>query len=80
MTTMFGKFASAAFDAMDPGTLFVDHTTASAFVAREMASAGSEKSIGFIDAPVSGGQAGAGKRPAYDHVVGRRMIINARSQ
>ena len=48
-----------AFDAMDPGTLFVDHTTASAFVAREMASAGAEKSIGFIDAPVSGGQAGA---------------------
>ena len=49
----------AAFDAMDPGTLFVDHTTASALVAREMASAGAEKSIGFIDAPVSGGQAGA---------------------
>jgi len=49
----------AAFDAMDPGTLFVDHTTASALVARDMASAGTEKSIGFIDAPVSGGQAGA---------------------
>ena len=49
----------AAFDAMDPGTLFVDHTTASALVAQEMASAGAEKSIGFIDAPVSGGQAGA---------------------
>ena len=48
-----------AFDAMDPGTLFVDHTTASALVAQEMASAGAEKSIGFIDAPVSGGQAGA---------------------
>ena len=44
---------------MDSGTLFVDHTTASALVAREMASAGAEKSIGFIDAPVSGGQAGA---------------------
>lgn len=49
----------AAFDAMDPGTLFVDHTTASALVAREMASAAAEKLIGFIDAPVSGGQAGA---------------------
>ena len=49
----------AAFDVMDSGTLFVDHTTASALVAREMASAGAEKSIGFIDAPVSGGQAGA---------------------
>ena len=48
-----------AFDAMDPGTLFVDHTTASALVAQEMASAGAEKSIGFVDAPVSGGQAGA---------------------
>ena len=49
----------AAFNAMDPGTLFVDHTTASALVAREMAATAAQKSIGFVDAPVSGGQAGA---------------------
>lgn len=42
-----------------PGTLFVDHTTASAEVARELAIAVKEKGCDFIDAPVSGGQAGA---------------------
>ncbi|WP_308366937.1 MULTISPECIES: NAD(P)-dependent oxidoreductase [unclassified Microbulbifer] len=48
-----------AFEGMDSGTLFVDHTTASADVARELAAIGREKGIGFVDAPVSGGQAGA---------------------
>ena len=42
-----------------PGTLFVDHTTASAEVARELALAAQAKGCCFIDAPVSGGQAGA---------------------
>lgn len=42
-----------------PGTLFVDHTTASAEVARELAVAAKQKGCSFIDAPVSGGQAGA---------------------
>ena len=41
------------------GAVFVDHTTASADVAREMHAAAGDKGIGFIDAPVSGGQAGA---------------------
>ncbi len=44
---------------MEPGAVFVDHTTASAEVARELAAAATEKGLGFIDAPVSGGQAGA---------------------
>jgi 2-hydroxy-3-oxopropionate reductase len=44
---------------MRPGTLLVDHTTASADLARELALACKEKGIGFLDAPVSGGQAGA---------------------
>lgn len=44
---------------VQPGTLFVDHTTASAEVARELAMAVKEKGCEFIDAPVSGGQAGA---------------------
>ncbi len=41
------------------GTVIVDHTTASADVAREMAALARESGIGFLDAPVSGGQAGA---------------------
>ncbi|WP_226647429.1 NAD(P)-dependent oxidoreductase [Microbulbifer variabilis] len=48
-----------AFATMEEGSLFVDHTTASADVARELAEIGKEKGIGFLDAPVSGGQAGA---------------------
>jgi 3-hydroxyisobutyrate dehydrogenase-like beta-hydroxyacid dehydrogenase len=44
---------------MAPGATLIDNTTASAEVARELAAAAAEKGIGFIDAPVSGGQAGA---------------------
>ncbi|HEX2540700.1 MAG TPA: NAD(P)-dependent oxidoreductase [Caldimonas sp.] len=50
---------SGAFAGMGRGTLFVDHTTASAAVARELAAAGAERGIRFIDAPVSGGNLGA---------------------
>jgi 3-hydroxyisobutyrate dehydrogenase-like beta-hydroxyacid dehydrogenase len=50
-----------AFAGMDPGAIFVDHTTASATVARELAVEASERGLGFLDAPVSGGQAGAEK-------------------
>ncbi len=48
-----------AFHSMKPGSLFIDHTTASADVARELHAAAKAKAIGFVDAPVSGGQAGA---------------------
>ncbi|MBZ9935870.1 NAD(P)-dependent oxidoreductase [Mesorhizobium sp. BR1-1-16] len=48
-----------AFAAMAPGAVFVDHTTASADVARELQAAAAERGFGFVDAPVSGGQAGA---------------------
>jgi 3-hydroxyisobutyrate dehydrogenase len=44
---------------MAAGSVLVDHTTASADVARELAAACAENSVGFVDAPVSGGQAGA---------------------
>ncbi len=44
---------------MAPGSTLVDHTTASASLAREVAAACEERGIGFVDAPVSGGQAGA---------------------
>ncbi len=48
-----------AFGAMTADALFVDHTTASAEVAREMDAAARDKGLYFVDAPVSGGQAGA---------------------
>ena len=48
-----------AFQAMGKGTVFVDHTTASAQIARELYAAAKKGSFGFVDAPVSGGQAGA---------------------
>ncbi|WP_425257019.1 NAD(P)-dependent oxidoreductase [Rubrivivax sp. RP6-9] len=51
--------AHGAFAGMAPGAVFVDHTTASAAVARELAAAARERGLHFIDAPVSGGQAGA---------------------
>ena len=44
---------------MKAGTILVDHTTASADVARKVFAAAKDKGVGFIDAPVSGGQAGA---------------------
>lgn len=48
-----------AFAGMATGTLFIDHTTVSAAVTRELAKAAGALGIGFVDAPVSGGQAGA---------------------
>jgi 3-hydroxyisobutyrate dehydrogenase len=48
-----------AFSTMRPGTVFIDNTTASADVARELAKAAEAKGFHFLDAPVSGGQAGA---------------------
>ena len=51
-------FAAAA-PAMAAGALFVDHTTASAELARDLSQAASAQDLAFIDAPVSGGQAGA---------------------
>ena len=48
-----------AFGAMAPGSVFVDHTTASAAIARELHAAAQARALHFIDAPVSGGQGGA---------------------
>jgi 3-hydroxyisobutyrate dehydrogenase-like beta-hydroxyacid dehydrogenase len=48
-----------AVAAMQPGSILIDHTTASATVAREIHRAAAARGIGFLDAPVSGGQAGA---------------------
>jgi 3-hydroxyisobutyrate dehydrogenase len=51
--------ADGAFQAMGKGTIFVDHTTASAEIARELFAAAKKGGFDFVDAPVSGGQAGA---------------------
>ncbi|MFK7743950.1 MAG: NAD(P)-dependent oxidoreductase [Roseobacter sp.] len=48
-----------AFAGMNAGTVFVDHTTVSAAVTRELYSAANDQQISFVDAPISGGQAGA---------------------
>ncbi len=51
--------AKDALAAMNADAVLVDHTTASAKIAREVASAAAARRVGFLDAPVSGGQAGA---------------------
>ncbi len=51
--------ADGAFAGMAPGAVFVDHTTVSAQVTRELAEVARGAGVGFVDAPVSGGQAGA---------------------
>ena len=56
-TVCLGK--DGALAGMEKGAVFVDHTTVSAKVTREIAAAAGEAGIGFVDGPVSGGQAGA---------------------
>ena len=51
--------ANGAFDGMGKGSVFVDHTTASAEIARELYAEAKRRGFDFVDAPVSGGQAGA---------------------
>ncbi len=50
---------NGAFQYMKPGSIFIDNTTASADLARALAAAAHERGFAFLDAPVSGGQAGA---------------------
>jgi 3-hydroxyisobutyrate dehydrogenase-like beta-hydroxyacid dehydrogenase len=73
-----------AFAGMAQGTIFVDNTTASADIARELHGEGKKRGIAFIDAPVSGGQAGAengqltvmcgGEAPAFERA---RPVMDA---
>ena len=56
-SVVFGD--DGAFAGMEKGAVFVDHTTASAIVARELDEAARDAGFGFLDGPVSGGQAGA---------------------
>ncbi len=53
--------AEAAFSGMSAGSIYVDHTTTSAHVAENLAQQAQDKGLDYVDAPVSGGQAGAEK-------------------
>ena len=78
--------ADGAFAGMKPGAIFVDHTTASANVARELHAVAKDRGLAFVDAPVSGGQAGAqngmltvmcgGDQPAFDAVQPTAMAFS----
>lgn len=73
-----------AFAALEPGAVFVDHTTASPALARELQRAGAERSLEVLDAPVSGGEEGArrgaltvmagGSEETFEHV---RPLVEA---
>ncbi len=71
--------AQGALAGMAPGTILVDHTTASAIVAREVDAAAQARSVEFLDAPVSGGQAGA-ENGKLTVMVGGRAEPFARAQ
>ncbi|MDA7085717.1 NAD(P)-dependent oxidoreductase [Pseudomonas sp. SA3-5] len=71
--------ADGAFAGMTPGAVLVDHTTASADVARELAAMAAELQLGFLDAPVSGGQAGA-QNAALTVMVGGEAAVYARAE
>jgi len=64
------------FAGMEAGSVFVDHTTASADVARELAAFGADKGIGVLDAPVSGGQAGAENGALTVMVGGEKTVFD----
>jgi 3-hydroxyisobutyrate dehydrogenase len=78
--------AEGAFAGMASGAVFVDHTTASADVARELFATAKSLGLAFVDAPVSGGQAGAqnglltvmcgGDAPAFDAVKPAAMAFS----
>ena len=53
--------SDGAFHSMEAGSVYVDHTTTSARIARELAALAQKRDVGFVDAPVSGGQTGAEK-------------------
>ena len=70
---------AGAFDAMTSGAVFVDHTTVSARMARHLAEAAQTRGLGFLDAPVSGGQAGA-ESGQLTIMVGGEPEVFARAQ
>ncbi len=71
--------ADGAFAGMAEGSLFIDHTTVSARVTRELAEAAAGRGIAYVDAPVSGGQAGA-ERGQLSIMCGGREADYARAE
>ncbi|MBC6405625.1 MAG: NAD(P)-dependent oxidoreductase [Rhodospirillales bacterium] len=69
--------AQGAFKTMKPGAIFVDHTTASADIARRLSAVAKEKGFAFLDAPVSGGQAGAENGVLTVMVGGEQAVFDA---
>lgn len=79
--------ADGALAGMKDGAIFVDHTTVSAVVTRELAGTAAAQNVGWVDAPVSGGQAGAENGQlaimcggADDHFTAAKPIIAAYSK
>lgn len=70
---------AGAFEALKSGAVFIDNTTASADVARELYAAAQAKGAGFLDAPVSGGQAGA-ENGALTVMVGGDAEVYAKAE
>ncbi|QYJ84820.1 NAD(P)-dependent oxidoreductase [Shewanella mesophila] len=68
---------NGALNGMDAGAILIDHTTASADVAREIGAIAATKGVGFIDAPVSGGQAGAENGVLTIMVGGEQAIFDS---
>lgn len=68
--------AGGVLEGTKPGALIVDHTTASASVAIEVSAAANEKAIDFLDAPLSGGQAGAESGQLTIMVGGEAEVFN----
>lgn len=66
-----------ALAGMDEGAILVDHTTASASLARELGEAAKESGVGFLDAPVSGGQAGAENATLTVMIGGEQAVYDA---
>ena len=71
--------ADGVLSGLSAGTILVDHTTASAQVAREMQAAAAAKGVAFLDAPVSGGQAGA-ENGKLTIMVGGEPAVFARAE
>ncbi len=67
---------TGAFAGMASGSIFIDNTTASANVARELYAAAKERGIGALDAPISGGQAGAENGQLTVMVGGDRQVFD----
>ena len=70
---------SGAFAGMKSGSVFIDHTTASADIARELFDKASTQGVGFLDAPVSGGQAGA-ENGALTVMIGGEQSVFEKAQ